>query len=122
MKPSKQSKRPPVDWGRKFSKKLMEGILDLAYRTNEDLGRMSFDDACQTSREHVESCDVVFAVWPHEQEDDVFGVKCVKGAGIEGLGITGALLVESKEVADLIERQIESWRAFELTMSGIRLH
>jgi hypothetical protein len=119
---SKQSKRRPVDWGKKFSRKFMERIVDLAHETNESLGPMSFDDACQRSREHVEGCDVVFAVWPDEHADDIWCARCVKGAGIQGLGMTGALLVESEAVADLMERRIESWRAFERTMSGIRLH
>ena len=117
MSKSKKSRRP-IDWSQGFNGEFMDRLIDLAHKTSRKMARMSFDDACRYSHELVDDCDVVFAVCPDEIQEDVWNVKCIKGAGFEGVGDTGALLVESKKVADLLQRRIESWRMPTHTTSG----
>ena len=82
---------------------ILENVIDLAFRVNEELDQMTDWDRAAVMCEHFRVTPVIWAVWPDDQQGGALSCLIVKGPDLlGGLHETTAFLVSNQKAAEMM--------------------
>jgi hypothetical protein len=85
-----------------FDNEVMKNIVDMAFDVNDQCAELCCEEhRSQFIRALINDAEVVWCVWPDEQDESAYHGTVIKGAGRAGLLETTAFLVANRRTADL---------------------